>query len=333
MGNRDIKERIKDFLYDRYDAKVQGNKEWFMIQCPFCGDSPNPNTRHLNVRISVNDDHMYVKCFQSKCDVAGPLTSQHLMKMGLSDMQVLKFVSDKSKITSKMVRNISSTKLNLQIPEKKRIPSEYFKARTKKEMTDDNIRKYRIVTDFTKFYELNKDTIDYDKKLGLLMYKESENKNFIGFLNESGTYLQVRSVDDDDTKHIKIPLVKLPIYVSHQPYVLTRNFDLAKRDVYIYVTEGLFDIVNVYNYFMDDGLYMQTGSASSIYGQFKKFSKFYYGVYWVFVRDRDVSIKFFKNLKEQYDYRFKNDAYVVYNELSKDFGDFREPIQVRKIKI
>lgn len=145
--------------------------------------------------------------------------------------------------------------------------------------------------------------------------------------------MNVRSINDDRKKHIKVPIVKFPIYVYHKPYAIDDNFDITQDEVYIVLAEGIFDTINISNYLGGiNALYVQTGSAGGMYGMFKRLSKYYY-VDWMFVRDEDVEISFFKNIKKYNDYRFRNKAYVVYNELSKDFGDFREPVRMHKIKI
>ena len=65
------KEKLINILMTRFDARRQGNGVWYTISCPFCGDSPNPHTRHCNIRISPQDNAMIVHCFQLKCTASG----------------------------------------------------------------------------------------------------------------------------------------------------------------------------------------------------------------------------------------------------------------------
>lgn len=329
------KQKIVDFLIDRYDAKVQNNGIWYKIRCPFCGDSnKHKYSRHLNIRIPYDDNMMVAKCFQPKCDVGGLLNRDHLVKMGMSDTSVLKFITDKAKVNKSIVNKISSTNLHLALPDKPYGEvSDYFKARTNISLKDKSIKRYNVVGDFGWFLERNKNKFKPNRRLKELRDNEKKGFRYIGFLNETGTFMNVRSINDDKRKHIKIPIIKFPIYVYHKPYAIDSGFDVTKDEVYIVLAEGIFDTINISNYLGGiNALYVQTGSAGGMYGMFKRLSKYYY-VDWMFVRDEDVDISFFKNIKKYNDYRFRNKAYVVYNELSKDFGDFREPVRMHKMKI
>jgi len=327
------KEKLVEFLEDKHNARVQGNNKWYKLKCPFCGDSPNPNTTHFNIRISPEDNYMVKKCFQPHCTASGVLTQQDLIHMGLSDPEVLNFVSKKTKENKKIVSKINSTKLNLTLPDNPhKIVSDYFLKRTNEKLNKENIKRFRVVSNITKFYEDNKDKIEYSKRIGMLRNKESEKYHYIGFINETGTFLHVRSIDDRKIKHMKIPLVNLPFYVNHQPYSLKNNFDIKKK-MYGYLGEGIFDVINALLYFNDPGFYVQTGTANGFFSQFKTFSKYYYNVQWVVLKDEDVNISLFKKLKSIYDYRFKDDLIVISNEASKDIGDFSKPIKIKKIKI
>lgn len=331
----DPKQYLVDFLIDRYDAKVQTNGIWYKIRCPFCGDSnKHKHSRHLNIRVSDDDNMLVAKCFQPKCDVGGLLTRDHLIKMGISKPDVLRYVTDKAKVNKNIVNKISSTKLHLGLPDNPhKEVKDYFKKRTNMSINETTIMKYNIVGDFKWFLERNKNKFKYNKRLYMLSKKEEEGYRYIGFLNETGTFMNIRSINDDTQKHIKVPIVKFPIYVYHKPFAINKDFNVVKKEVYIVLAEGIFDTINISNYLGNiNALFVQTGSAGGMYGMFKRLSKYYY-VDWMFIRDQDVSIDFFKKIKKYNDYRFREKAYVIYNELSKDFGELRKPIRMKKIKI
>ena len=330
----DFKEKIISFIRDKHDAKMQGNGIWYKMQCPFCGDSPNPYSTHFNLRISSEDNLMVKKCFQPGCDSSGLLDRDDLIQMGMADTEVLKYVSDKVVENREMVKKISTTELNLTIPEKKnKSVVDYFEKRTNKEMDRDIQKKYRIVSDIFSFCCLNKERIEINNELRKVAKREKyKGLNYIGFLNEPGTYLHIRSVDNKDLSHRKIPLVNFPIYIEHKPYYIKDNFNI-KNKMYMCLGEGVFDVLNAYHYFNYDGVYIQTGGASGFFRIFKYYSKLYYNVKWVFLKDQDVDIDMFKKLKYIYSYRFKEDALVIYNKKAKDIGDFRDPIDIEIITI
>lgn len=331
---KSYKKEIINHLKTQHNVKIQSNKEWYTLRCPFCGDSDkHKESKHLNIRISKKDDIMAIKCFQPKCDIGGLLKRDHLIKLGVSDLEILNYVSSKEKENKKIINKISVTKLNLKIPLNiKKENKEYFEKRTGLNITEEMIQKYRIIGDIENFINMNKDKIDYNKMLWKLMYNEREGIRYIGFLNDSGTFLNFRSVNDK-IKHIKIPIIHLPIYVDHKPYSIKRNFNIKKRP-YIVIAEGVFDIINIYNYLNNyDGLFLMAGSVGGIWNIFNKISKYYYDVIWVFIRDEGVNIDFFKKIKKYNDYKFKHDAIVIYNEASKDFGEIMKPIKMKKIKI
>jgi hypothetical protein len=328
-----IKKLLIDSLIERGAIRKRYKKDWFTMRCPFCGDSErNPKSQHLNIRISDEDNFMFLNCFRAQCDVSSMMRREHLMVMGITDIRILDFVSNSNNYPSKF-------KEAMTIENKYKYPHiidkttlDYYKMRTKQYLDVDTIDNLRIVTDLGVFFELNK--LAPKRNIKPVIDEEKRGSKFIGFVNESGSFMTIRRITEDGDRHIKYELELLPFGIRHKPYTINNKFDI-KKEPYIFIQEGIFDTLNAYYTVAKGvpGLYIASGGKQSILGIFKYLSKYYYNVHWVFGKDSDVPLSFFEDMKKHFGYRFKNKMSVIYNENGKDYGVMDETVLMKKIEI
>jgi len=327
------KQKLISILDNRYDAKHHSDN-WYMISCPFCGDSPNPHSRHCNIRVSEDDDIVIVHCFQLKCHSSGVMNREHLKQMGIYDKDIIGFVEcnyDESKRAMRKSYNNSMTWI-MNTKSAKGILS-YYKARTKTRLTSDIAEKYRIVTSVKEFIELNRENLNDKVIKRLKMVKQPS----IGFMNSSGTFIEFRYAGDDVPKNSRFLKVSLTTdercqYQTHKPYIIERANEYALGDKgYIVLCEGKFDLINVHKHIMPtcDGIWISStvGGFRSIINTMTK--KYPYRKL-VVVADADVRDKQIISMVEGIEYRISGLS-IIRNEASKDFGDLREaqaPVRV-----
>lgn len=331
------KKKLIDILKNKYNAYIQGNRTWYQISCPFCGDSPNPRSRHCNIRVSEEDDIVIVHCFQLKCKDSGVMTKAHLRKMGIYDKDITDFIErnySKSKEAISKTYDVDMAWLPCTVVNPK--VAQYFFERTQKELTPERIMKYRIVPCVRDFY--NKNNSRFTKEIKERFKKLGKNiDDFIGFLNENGTVLEIRNTGKNVTKDKRFLKISLSMddktrFMKTKPYVIKRNFNyLPSEDKLnmIVLSEGRFDCINAMEHFIPDGTadgVFISATVSGFKSLINEYSKKYPYRDIVIFADRDVMDRNILDMVRGIEYRFRK-LYVVRNELGKDLGDFREPIQ------
>lgn len=335
------KRKLIDLLKNKYNAYIQSNRTWYQISCPFCGDSPNPRSRHCNIRVSDGDNIVIVHCFQMKCTASGIMTKKHLRQMSVYDKDISAFLdrnySSSKEIMSKTYDNDMAWS-HCEVIE----PSvaEYFYQRTTKELTMDRVLKYRIVPSIRDFYNKNKDRFSEEIKR---RFKYLGSNDYIGFLNENGTVLEVRSIKKDvpkDKRFLKINLSqdeKIQ-FMRNKPYLINRNLGYLRSEYKVdslVMTEGKFDCINAMETFVHassaNGIFVSS-TISGFYHIINDISLKYPYLDLTIFADRDVMDNSILRIIKDISYRFKT-VYVVRNNKGKDLGDFREPIEPEMYKL
>lgn len=320
-------------------GKLSRSNGWWGIPCPFCGGKTN--SRNMFVRIPNNDTDnvLMMKCFKAGCGFTDIVRPQHLIKLGIENRELIKMIDSNQYKNDRVIMEESNREYSFIMPKEylgKDI-NDYLLTRTGKSFNDSYgmSEKMSIITDIKRFLDTNRDMIiDPDYRLKNI-YKHPD--KCICFINSTGTRLYVRYIDESlygGKKHDKIPLIRLPDYSLHKPYSIYQTID--KNDIdgfYVFIGEGIFDIVNAsIHYSGGVKSYLEaTGSASAIRNRYLHLSKYLFSVKWVFMKDSDVDISFFKKIKRDYDYRFKYNPFVIYSTNTKDLGNISEnPIPKRE---
>lgn len=334
-----VKEKLRNILMNKFDAKLQYNGVWYSISCPFCGDSPNPRTRHCNIRLSPDDDVVIVHCFQLKCHASGIMNKEHLRQMGIYDRDITEFIVNKHSKSVKMLNqkidNSIKFTLNFYVPEN---IETYFYNRTRLHLTPENITKFRVVCSIENFIRDNSDVLTSGviKRL-----KELDNaRDYIGFINEAGSLLELRSANKETPKDLRFIKVNLNMdndmlrFAKHQPYLLERDNDYILCDKgYICVAEGKFDLINTFTHIMPDcnGIWSCT-TAGGLKGLIRGLTKKYPYRNLVIVADKDVTDDKILQMIQHIRYRVSS-VNVVRNKIGKDVGDLSEPMELERYEI
>lgn len=329
--------RLRDAL-KAVNQYTRTSKGWLGVKCPFCGDSKKAKSVHMYVRIpSDENDNVYaLKCFRTNCGYSSIMKPQDLIKFGITDPELFKFIEENYHKSNKMIRVIEKVKNDLILPKeiiKTPAVSSYLNKRTGVDFNDYYIQeKLSFIPDIKKFIIMNQSVIDDSDGL---RYIWDNADTSICFLNRTGTRLFARHIAGYKT-HSIVSLKYLPDFVSHQPYTIING--VGENDIkgfYYSISEGIFDTINMYLHISGgvNGIFEAAGSASAIKNRFLEGSKYFYDIDWIFGKDSDVDMKFFMKLKSEYHYRFKNKASIVFSENTKDIGDLSECFIPRKKEI
>ncbi|MGL6132336.1 MAG: hypothetical protein ACRCZ9_12060 [Fusobacteriaceae bacterium] len=334
--------RLKMAISKNHDIVHQQGGTWIQLSCPFCGDSPNPRTKHLNIRLT--DDNLFViKCFQTKCDIGGFLNKKKLHRLGVYDNNIIGEVQMLYNRNKGMIHTYTGEEnyshigtplkkgggiiLPLSVPD---VVTDYFKKRTNMTLDNEYIHRYRIVSNFKDFETDNNIPRGVLKRI---TDGESKGYNYIGFLNNSRTQVFIRAINDPYLKHVKIPIVDIPEYMRHEEYSIFDNFDMEENNN-VFIAEGLFDIINTHKHISggSSGVFIAAATANAIPRLTNKYADTTYHSNFIFVSDSDVHIGFYRRIIKERNYRFGNVS-VVYNNIGKDVGDIGEPIELTRIDI
>lgn len=320
---KDLSEHLLRSIEKRFKIHKHA-KEWYGLSCPFCGDSPNPNTYHLFIRLPANDDIYAIKCFQPKCDVSGILKRKHLMTLGIHDIDIWEAI-DKLELINIKYESINIDGIILPLKPKENVKA-YYEWRTQKELTEEVIIKESIIVDIVEFYNLNFDRIHF---LDLEYYIYNNNvDNIIGFLTKNRNQIFIRNFNENAKKpHMKISLLsEEKAVISKDWYEINNNHSIYKEDNNIIHSEGGFDAVNARHILGGiNGLYIAYGSYNSFKTLFPYVAKKHYNPNHIFMLDKDITDMSLKSLIKKNSYMCEGKNFMCRNTKGKDFGNLSEP--------
>jgi len=207
----------------RYHIHSSG---WIECFCPYCDDGTrklNPSHGHFYIGSNI----AYCHCF--RCGIKLGLY-KFLIDTSFSDTSLIEqlkhlsgFVYNKSKISGIKTHNTS----RIQIFEK--INNQY---NWMKNNHPDQLQRY--------FTYLKSRCLDIDPFKFFLLPSYKNNNLQVQFLNYNGELITARNIDNAK--------VRYEIFGSQKYYYFQ---DLLNVDIYnsIIITEGAFDIINLYNYY------------------------------------------------------------------------------------
>lgn len=232
-----------------------------VIRCPFCGDSKKSKfSAHLYIK-----NEAPFKYYCQKCNNFGIVNDKFLMRL---DAYEVGFVNEISMAQTKYQMNMnkkygvnSFLKINQddiiykpnQVGELEQRKLDYISNRLGIKFTVDDVDKYKIVLNLKDFYENNK--IDFSKLSDKRLYfLDKLNENYISFLLYDTSMLACRNINDNVDKKEKFYKLKLyeNIDDSKRFYSIRNDIDLNNRVFNIYMAEGIFDIISIYNNLVED---------------------------------------------------------------------------------
>lgn len=355
---KEVKERVKEALFNRDVWIKQVNESEIRTRCPNCGDSIHSlNTGHLYIRIDLNDNFpMLYHCF--RCDeYKGMVDKEFLIDMGIYDDNLFKNVQEMNRKADKIeahkyLNNTETIFLDYHIPEinlndnKTRIKLDYIFNRLGVSDYDiDDIKRCKIITSFRDFI-LENDIKEFNTTPQIAMKLEEK---YIGFLSYGNTYILFRDITETE----KLRWIKYPIVNKSKGsrifYAMASVLDILSLDnITVNIAEGVVDIMSCFynldgnkpntlniascgkgyygiiKYLIEMGLFGSNVTINIYADNDKAFNKK--------IKKDDKSItdmEYFNKVLKNIKYLF-GEINIFYNEISKDIGVTKDEIILSK---
>lgn len=337
------------FLKDKLRVcKTTVNKSETIVRCPYCGDSLN----------NAKDAHFYInnyapfKFYCQKCNVTGLFSDSVLIHMGLFNAElssklskcIVDYKINLNKRYGSTFESYFSDKKNLDI-----LPNQYNAKEIRKidyingrlgiDISSNNdIEKYKIILNLTDF--LNNNGVPYknNKTPEELRKIDVIDDHYVGFLLTDKNMIVFRNINSgEEERYCNFKVYNETYNISKKFYVISNDIDLSSNVFNLYLTEGIFDIIGVYNH-----IYNQQMKSNDIFIGCK-------GKSYNFVinslkdigilncniniySDSDVNVKWFQDKLMRFNTIARlNGINLYYNNVSKDFGVPKNNIEVRKV--
>jgi hypothetical protein len=314
------------------------------IRCPYCGDSQKDN-RHAHLYIQLDNEDT-IKYYCQRCNIGGIISSDFLKDIGITNYDLLNDANTISSVYSQNKKQRKDKNLinrfnksDVIIPDFNNSNASinklnYINSRYTFDLSaEEYINKYKVIFSFKDFLLLNKITkIDYDME-----FINNINKYYIGFLSADKSYIIFRDITNKfEKRYFNFNIFN--DYDGKKFFVPSCQLDLFNTDTTLVMSEGIFDIIGIKEYF-----YKDTNNKNMIFcavagkgynfiinniarlGFIKMNIKIY--------SDNDVKINYYKKLKTTNSIMKNNDVEVFYNEIEKDYGVHLNQIQLISNKI
>lgn len=338
-------ERLQQLLLLLPNSKqVSTPSELAVVRCPLCGDSVHTNSAHMYIGVKEIDNKQYIVYDCKLCSSNGLLNSNILRRLGVTDLRIeeyLKSLRNKNYIkTFSNDDDLSGIIYRYPRPSKEdKFKIEYMNNRLQMDFGDyENIKKYGIIYNLSKFLEMNKITSP-------VVSKEVISKidaQGIAFVSPNKSVISVRNIKYKEYNLDRFNIIHLYQNIRHPFYYSPPcNIDILSPIPHIAVTEGSFNIINIQNYFYGadniDTIFASAsrkGCARVIENLISK-SGFTGGKLEVYAdNEKSFDIGYYKRILEPYMGTF--DISIILNTQDKDFGEapkLGETFQFKTIKI
>jgi hypothetical protein len=225
------------------------------IRCPYCGDSTNLNHAHLY----INNQPPF-KYFCQKCSVTGIVDNKFLRDIDLYDPEVINYVvQSKNNYIKNLNKKYGNNFLEIFNKNFDVLPNQYNKKELEKIKYINNrlginineeslIEKYKIILNIEDFFNNNKLQMNqfYKKNLSKL-----EN-NYVGFLLNDNNMICFRDITGkQNERYINKKIYSENILQSRKFYTIGNEINLSREVYNIYLAEGIFDILGIFNHLYD----------------------------------------------------------------------------------
>lgn len=296
------------------------------IRCPYCGDSvKNPLSTHLGIKFG----HPGVwHCF--RCNAKGVVNVRFLKDVGIDNTIIRKFTIHQRKniyrstpIIKEISFSSSEKEYNYEYVQNKQL--EYLENRFDKKFTEDDLKRYKVILNPSKFIWEN--NIKTKFKL----------HDYIGFLTQDNKQAIFRRVDNNKEYRYHNLIIEKTDY--RKLYLIDNPVDLKAKNFNFVLTEGVFDLIGVYEHFykdkdinLDNYLFMAVLGKSFkepinrlIQSGFLNFNIIIYAD-----SSDDIGIDFYNDL---FDNDYVEEILIVKNvkEGQKDFGVSSDKIEPERL--
>lgn len=328
--------KFRDFCVAELHGKLS-SKGWTKIDgSRLCSQCARKRRRTLYALINEGSA-VYLKCFRASCDLKRFATYEDFQDLGFTDKDAIQVLMDNTNRFDITSYGGDVRPIHVQDRVISQEQSQYFEKRTGIKLKPEDVFKYRIIPNMS---EVMYDNFDEDDPI-LEKFKSMKihsDKKAITFATHDFATVSYRHV----FKNQKV-VFNLSDGVSNNGYTLER-LDQEHDDIKTLVfTEGVFDLINVYNYYayIYGAKYIATLGFQSLHSDI---------VYWyqqyidtverlIIFADSDIDLpygnktydkKALDNVLRSVAKDIGEDAFkeivIVYNTKTKDFGDRSEEI-------
>lgn len=256
MTTEEIKREVITQLENLPFHKVNSTGIQHLVRCPYCGDSSNPNHGHFSIKIDVDDPDtpMVYKCF--RCPAHGIITPDVLEDIGVHvsvlDKQNLKLfnrkIAKKNRLTDTCIEQFDLVSyVNNYSDVKYKI--DYINQRLGSNFGASDIVPLSIVPSIMDFFALNKinpTKLTRDYSMPQLKFFDA---NFVGFLSYNKNDIIIRDISGNASQRYVTININPNNLDPNGFYTIRNSIDLLyTHPIDIHITEGVMDILNVYDY-------------------------------------------------------------------------------------
>lgn len=343
MGNYDL----TIYRYLKKNLKVcrkTTSEDETIIRCPFCKDSQRDL---LSGHFYINNKAPF-KFYCQKCNVSGLFSAEVLNMLQLYDSEINGVLSSSYIAYVKQLNYkygdsynnyFNMNKINfrvskLGITEYNKI--NYIENRTGIKLSNSDLFKYKIILNLDEFLSNNK--IDKEKIL-TNDYTRNKfdilNKYTVGFLTFDKNMIICRSIDENKTgfRYFNFKIFNSEINFSKKFFTINNDINLNSKSYDIIMTEGIFDIMGVYNHvynkvMLDNTIFIANNGKgyNFILNYIPRIGMLNTNIY--IYSDKDVDVEYYKKLKRYNRLCKYNDVKVFYNKIGKDYGVCKDQIEL-----
>lgn len=318
------------------------------IRCPFCGDSKkDPNATRLYI---ANKAPFKFICFN--CGASGVVNDKflNLLNGNESSYEISTYLKQKRQEASRNGNFISTKRTNLPYFRKKldfsitRLSDmsklDYINNRLGTNITIKDVDKYKIVLNIQDFF--NKNGVDINKRFTTERDKKQFvqiREKYIGFLSSDRNIIVFRNTDPncgdkERFANIRVYLFDEDEFETKKTYNIGNKIDIYKPKHNIIITEGIMDIIGVYEHFyknqVDESEYIFIANCG------KSFQTSLEHITQLTLLDNDITIysdsdvglNLYKKLKKYSPELAFNKLEILYNTIGKDYGVRKENIKL-----
>ena len=328
---------IESLMKVVHPSKLNIARTELEIRCPYCGDS----IKHFNkghLYLTTSPPYLY-RCV--KCETSGYVDAKFLHDIGCYDNDTLLDLLSENRIHRQQNRDnnnivIKKKEHDLILPEvsesKQTIDAvNYFNSRYESNFDAETIKsKFKAILDIDAFVTDNR--LDIHTKYFDL-------RQAIGFLSSDKTYGIFRDIyGNQPVRYYNLQLVPND-YPRSKSYTIAEPVDLMIDEINLIMTEGIFDIICVYNkYYLNsetyNNIFVATCGKSYATAINKYLSMGFLNLNIIIYSDADVDYKWYiEKVKKQIPLLANSKITIYYNTLGKDFGVPARCIETRKVVI
>ena len=343
MSTETDRERIRAELIQELSVlpvhMLTTNQKEIVIRCPDCGDSrKHGNHGHRYINIDIHSDR-FLQNYCQRCKSKGYTDYEFLKSLKIHNQTLALEIQHEIKTSNSKKRGYRTKKLykkNLIIPTPdstdkiNRIKLQYLCSRIGNVVTYDTLQQYKIILNLYDLLDANKISyISCKEKLA-----DTLDNNFIGFISYDNNYITMRNL----SKKI-LPDIRYHNYSIYGDYDNTKKFYIIPTKVSIFqecitvvLTEGVFDILNVYFNIDTDhknkiycavcGIGYNLVIQEIIRMGFLQIKLIIYG-------DNDQDIDIYRGIITD-NVPFIQESILYTNKIAKDFGNIKDGYEIKK---